>query len=52
MYDIINGIISHSWETSNGLQQYIMYCCAALIPILVVVGVDIVKTVFAQFLRK
>lgn len=53
MYAIIEQIISHSWQSNyTSDQQYIYNICAALICILTVAFVDLVKTTFAQFLRK
>lgn len=53
MYDIIFRIIGHEWLSNyNGEQQYIYWTCCALILVLTVVFVDLVKTTFAQFLRK
>lgn len=53
MYEIISQIISHSWESNyGGDQQYIYYISGALIIVLTVAFVDLVKTTFAQFLRK
>lgn len=51
MYDIIDQIISHAWETSNSAQQYIMYTCCALIIILTVVFIDMIYRVFSHFWR-
>ena len=51
MYDIIENIISHSWETSNSAQQYIYYICGALIIVLTAVFVDMVYRVFSHFWR-
>lgn len=52
MYDIISEIINHAWVSNDSTQQYIMYICCALIPLLTVVFIDVIKIVFAQFLRK
>lgn len=52
MYDIISQIIDHTWQTNTSEQQYIYYTCCALILVLVVVFIDIIKQVFAQFMRK
>lgn len=53
MYDIIEQIISHSWQSNyTSDQQYIYYIAGALIVVLTVAFVDLVKTTFQQFLRK
>lgn len=52
MYDVIEGIINHTWvTTSTGEQQYIMYTCCALIIILTVVFIDVTYRVFRHFWR-
>lgn len=52
MYDIVSGIIDHSWNTQySGDQQYIYYICGALIIILTCVFVDLVYRVFRHFWR-
>lgn len=41
MYDIIDTIISHAWESNySSDQQYIYYICGALIVVLTAVFVD------------
>lgn len=53
MYDLISEIISHSWQSNyTSDQQYIYYIAGALIIVLTVAFVDLVKSTFAQFLRK
>lgn len=53
MYDILNQIIDHAWISNySGEQQYVMNMCCALIPILTVVFIDTIKSVFSSFLRK
>lgn len=53
MYDVIEQIISHSWQSNySGDQQYIYYIAGALIVILTVAFVDLVKITFRQFVRK
>ena len=50
MYDIVSGIIDHSWNTtSSGEQQYIYYICGALIILLTCVFIDLVYRVFRHF---
>lgn len=51
MYDIINEMIGHVWETSNGMQQYVVYTCCALIIILTVVFIDMIYKTFSHFWR-
>ena len=50
MYDIINQIIGHTWQTGNNEQQYIMYTCCALVLILTVAFIDSIKAAFASFM--
>lgn len=53
MYDILMQIIGHSWVSNySGEQQYLFYGCLALILLLTVAFVDIIRTGFAQFMRK
>lgn len=50
MYQVIENIIAHSWQSSyNGDQQYIYYICGALIVIFSMVFVDLVYRVFSHF---
>lgn len=50
MYDIVENIISHSWETNyTSDQQYIYYICGALIIVFTMVFVDLVYRVFGHF---
>lgn len=51
MYDIISGIISHTWDSSTygNEQQYIYYIAGALIVILTVVFIDLVYRIFSHF---
>lgn len=51
MYDIISGIIDHSWVTNSSEQQYIYYICGALIILLTCVFIDLVYRVFRHFWR-
>lgn len=52
MYEIIEQIIDHSWQSNyTGDQQYIYYICCAVIPILLVVAVDLIRDIFRSFLR-
>lgn len=52
MYDLIENIINHTWNTQySGDQQYIYYICGCLIVILTVVFIDLVYRVFSHFWR-
>lgn len=51
MYDLIFGIIDHSWTTGSSEQQYVYYICGALIVILTCVFIDLVYRVFSHFWR-
>ena len=49
MYDIIEGIIQHSWTTSNNAQQYVYFICGALIVVLTAVLLDVVVRILFRF---
>lgn len=54
MYNIVQGIIDHVYQGGNntyGDQQYIYYICCALIPILAVVFIDCIRSIFRGFFR-
>lgn len=52
MYDIIQGIIDHTYQSNyGGDQQYIYYICAILIVILTVVFVDVIRDIIRSFWR-
>lgn len=52
MYQLIQDIINHAWQSNyTGDQQYIYYIAGALIIILVVVAVDLIYRLFAHFWR-
>lgn len=54
MYDIIEQIISHAWESSNYSsteQQIIYYICGTCIILFVVVFIDLMYRVFRHFWR-
>lgn len=52
MYDIIESIIGHTWQSNyTGDQQYIYYACIALIIIFAVVFLDLIYRVFSHFWR-
>lgn len=50
MYDLIQGIIEHSYTTGDSSQQYVYYICSALICILVIIFADAVRSVFHGFM--
>lgn len=49
MYDIILGIIEHSWESSDSMQSYVVYTCCALIIVLTAVFIDMVVRILFRF---
>lgn len=51
MYDIVFGIIGHTWQTGSSEQQYIFYICGALICLFSVVFVDVIRGIFRGFFR-
>lgn len=51
MYDMIYDIISHVYVTGDTMQQYVLYCCCALIIILTAVFIDMIYRVFSHFWR-
>ena len=52
MYEIIQNIIGHVWNTQySGDQQYIYYICGALIIIFSIVIIDLVYRIFSHFWR-
>ena len=52
MYDIIEDIIGHTWQSNyTSDQQYIYYICGALIMVMFVVFVDLTYRVFRRFWR-
>lgn len=52
MYDIVNGIIDHSYVSNySGEQQYVYYICGALIVLFAVIFIDIIRDVFRSFIR-
>lgn len=52
MYDIISGIIDHSWQSNYTTdQQYIYYIAGAVIILLTVVVIDLVYRTFSHFWR-
>lgn len=52
MYDIVEAIIGHSWESNyTSDQQYIYYICGALIILFSCVFVDLIYRIFRHFWR-
>lgn len=52
MYDIISGIIGHTWNTQySGDQQYIYYICGCLIVLFSCVLIDVCYRIFSHFWR-
>lgn len=53
MFDIIQNIIAHTWESNySGDQSYIYYICGALIVIFSCVFIDLTYRVFSHFWRR
>lgn len=50
MYEMIEGIIQHSYTSGDSMQQYILYVCCTLICILTVIFADAVRSVFHGFM--
>ena len=51
MYDLISGLIDHSYSSGDSAQQYIYYICGALILVITASFLDAVYRVFCHFLR-
>lgn len=52
MYDIVNNIIEHTYQSNySGEQQYVYYICGALIVILTVTFIDLIYRIFRHFWR-
>lgn len=51
MYDLISGLIDHSWSTNSSEQQYIYFTCCAMIIILTVVIIDLIYRCISHFWR-
>lgn len=50
MYDIVENVIGHTWQSNyTSDQQYIYYICGALIIIFAVVFIDLVYRVIGHF---
>lgn len=52
MYDIISSIIDHNWVTGSNEQSTVYYICGSLIIILMVVFIDLVRSIFRGFIRR
>lgn len=54
MYQIIQSFINHTWVTGSsapGDQAYIMAFCLIVLCVMLVVVVDLVRSVFDRFLK-
>lgn len=54
MYSIIQSFINHTWITGTnapGDQAYIMASCLVVLVVMIVVVIDLVRSVFDRFLR-
>lgn len=52
MFDIIEAIIDHVWESNyTGDQTYIYYICAVVIPLCIVLVWDAICCIFRAFTR-
>lgn len=52
MYDVIEAIIGHTWQSNyTSDQQYIYYICGTVLVILLVVFIDVIKQIFSRFTR-
>ncbi len=52
MYDLIEAIIGHTWQSNyTSDQQYIYYICGALIIIFACTFIDIIYRIFRHFWR-
>lgn len=53
MYDIIQNIIDHTWQSNyTSDQQYIYYIAGTLIVIITVVIIDLVYRIFSHFWKR
>lgn len=51
MYDIISGIIAHTWQSNyTSDQQYIYYICGAVIIVFSVAFIDAIKSLLSAYL--
>lgn len=53
MYSIIQNFINHTWISQNapGDQTYITVFCLIILVVMLVVIIDLVRSVFDRFLR-
>lgn len=52
MYEVIEQIISHTWQSNyTSDQQYIYYICGALVVVLTVKFIDLIEKLFSHFCR-
>lgn len=49
MYDIISGIIDHSWNTGTSEQQYVYVISGAILILVTVCVIDLVYRIFSHF---
>lgn len=53
MYDVIQDIINHTWQSNyTSDQQYIYYIAGTLIVIITVVIIDLVYRIFGHFWKR
>ena len=53
MYEVIENIINHTWQSNyTSDQQYIYYIAGTLIVILTVVIIDLVYRIFSHFWKR
>lgn len=53
MYDVIQNIINHTWQSNySSDQQYIYYIAGTLIVIITVVIIDLVYRIFGHFWKR
>lgn len=51
MYDLVSGLIDHSWATNSGEQSYVYYICGTLIVVMTVMFIDIAYNALRQWWR-
>lgn len=55
MYDLIDNIIQHTWETANyssSEQQILYYISGSIIVILIVTFIDLIYRTFSNFWKR
>lgn len=53
MYEVIENIINHTWQSNyTSDQQYIYYIAGTLIVIITVVIIDLVYRIFGHFWKR